>query len=57
MTSLEKKKLDVELLRVTAAKAELELRIEERMDEIQRIQEHIKVSDLKIEELNNKLKS
>jgi hypothetical protein len=55
-SNLEVKKLQVELLRVGAAKAELELRIEERMDEIHRIKEHIKVSEDKEIELKEKLK-
>lgn len=54
--SLELKKLKVELLRVSAAKAELELRIEERLDEIERIKEHIKISEDKEQELKEKIK-
>lgn len=54
--SLELKKLKVELLRVSAAKAELELRIEERLDEIERIKEHIKISEAKEVELKEKIK-
>lgn len=53
--SLEIKKLQVELLRVSAAKAELELRIEERLDEIHRIKEHIAISEAKEKELKEKL--
>lgn len=54
-SSLEIKKLQVELLRVSAAKAELELRIEERLDEIERVKEHIKVSEAREKELRIKL--
>lgn len=54
--SLELKKLKVELLRVSASKAELELRIEERLDEIERIKEHIKISEAKEQELKDKIK-
>lgn len=54
--SLEKKKVKVELLRVGAAKAELELKIEERLDEIERLKEHIKLSETKENDLNEKLK-
>lgn len=54
--SLELKKLKVELLRVSAAKAELELRIEERLDEIERIKEHIIISEAKEQELKEKIK-
>lgn len=53
--SLEIKKIQVELLRVSAAKAELELRIEERLDEINRLKEHIKISESKEKELKEKL--
>lgn len=54
--SLDLKKLKVELLRVSASKAELELRIEERLDEIERIKEHIKISEAKELELKEKIK-
>jgi hypothetical protein len=54
--SLELKKIKVELLRVSAAKAELELRIEERMEEINRIKEHISISEAKEKELEEKIK-
>lgn len=53
---LEIKKLQVELMRVSAAKAELELRIEEKLDEIERIKEHIKISEAREKELIQKLK-
>jgi hypothetical protein len=56
MTSLEIKKIKVELLQVQAAKASLELRIEERLEEIQRIQDNIKISEAKESELIEKLK-
>ena len=52
---LEIKKIQVELLRVSAAKAELELRIDERLEEIERIREHIKISEAKEIELKEKL--
>jgi len=54
-SSLERKKLQVELLRVSAAKADLELKIEERLDEIERLKEHIKVSENREKELRIKL--
>lgn len=56
MTSLEKKKTQVELMRVQASKAELELRVEERLEEIERIKEHIKISEAKEIELKEKLR-
>lgn len=55
MNPLELKKLQVELLRVSAAKGEMELRIDERMDEIHRLEEHIKVQVAKEEELKAKI--
>lgn len=55
MSPLELKKLQVELLRVSAAKGEMELRIDERMDEIKRLEEHIKVQIAKEEELKAKI--
>jgi hypothetical protein len=56
MSPLELKKLKVELMRVTAARAELELRIEERLDEIERLKEHIKIQLDKETELEQKIK-
>lgn len=47
MTPLDLHRKEVELLRVSAAKAELELRIHEREEEIARLHEHIAVSKAK----------
>jgi predicted nucleic acid-binding Zn-ribbon protein len=55
MTSLELKKIKVELLRVSAAKAEVELRIEEYMDNIKRLQDNIAISEAKEQELQLKI--
>lgn len=55
MNPLELKKLKVELLRVSAAKGEMELRIDERMEEIARLEDHIKVQIAKEEELKAKI--
>jgi hypothetical protein len=55
MTSLDLKKIKVELLRVSAAKAELELRIDERLEEIERIRANIKVQEDKEKELIEKI--
>lgn len=57
LNNLDKKKLQVELLRVSAAKAELELRVDERLEEIERIKEHIKISEAKEIELKEKLRN
>lgn len=48
---IEIKRKQVELLRVSSAKAELELRIQERMEEVERLHEHIKISEAKEVEL------
>lgn len=50
--SLELKRKEVELLRVIAAKEELKLKIEEKLEEIKRIQDHVKIQ----ESTENKLK-
>jgi len=55
MTSLELKRMKLELVKVAAARAELEFRIDERMDEINRIKDHIKVQLDKEAELQGKL--
>ena len=54
--SLEKKKTEVELMRVTTARMELEYKIEERKDEIRRMEDHIKIQIAKESELKDKLK-
>lgn len=54
--SLEKKKTEVELMRVTTARMELEYKIEERKEEIQRMEDHIKIQIAKESELKDKLK-
>ena len=42
MTDLELKRKKLELIKVAAARAELEFKIEEKYDEIERIKGHIK---------------
>jgi hypothetical protein len=42
---LEKKKLKAELLRVQAARAEMEYIMEQKMDEIKRLEEAVKKQD------------
>lgn len=53
--SLEIRKLEVELLRVSAAKAEMDLRIYERLDEIERLKEQIIIQEKREIELKTKL--
>lgn len=55
MTSLELKKIKCELLNVSAAKAGLELKIEEYMDNIKRLEDNIMISTAKEEELKQKI--
>lgn len=56
MTAIELKRKKVELLHVSAAKADLELRIHERMEEVKRLEEHIKISEAKEIELAQLIK-
>jgi hypothetical protein len=53
--SLESMRLNMELMRVKAAKAEMEFKIAERLEDIKRIEESMKVQDAKIEEIELKL--
>jgi SMC interacting uncharacterized protein involved in chromosome segregation len=61
MSNLKKKKLELDLMKVAAAKAELEYKIEERLEDIQRMKDHIKLQEdreieliKELEELNGK---
>jgi hypothetical protein len=55
MTPLEKKKLEVELLRVNAAKEEMLLKILELEDQIFRLQDGVVVQEKKEAEIKLKL--
>lgn len=55
MTNLELKRTEVELIRVQAARAELEFKIIEREDEIERIRENIQAQLKREEELRIKI--
>ena len=55
MTPLELKRMKLELIKVAAARHELEFRIEERLEEINRIKEHVKVQEAKEAELMEKI--
>lgn len=55
MTALELKKLTVEYKRVNQAREELELRVMERMEEIQRIEASVEISKAKEQELLAKI--
>jgi peptidoglycan hydrolase CwlO-like protein len=53
--SLEIKKRKTEILRVQAAKAEQELKIEEALDQIERLKNSIRVQDERVEQLNKEI--
>ena len=55
MTSLELKRMKVELLRVASAKADLELRIEEMQENINRLMDNIAIQKAKEDELQAKI--
>jgi hypothetical protein len=53
---MEEKRLKAEFLRVSAARAEMEYIIAQRQEEINRLEEHIKIQIAKEQELSIKLK-
>lgn len=53
--SLDLKKKRLELARVQLAKQELEMRIEERLEEITRMKDHIKIQEEAEKKINNEL--
>jgi hypothetical protein len=55
--SLELKKSEVELIKVQAAKADLELKIMERLEEIDRMRNHIEMFLKKELELTSQIKN
>lgn len=55
--SLDLKRKKLELQRVSVAAEELKFKIEERLDEIQRLEQHIKIQETSIEKLNNEIKT
>lgn len=54
--SLEQKKKELELARVRLARQEMEYKIEEREEEIQRLKEHIKIQIERENELTKQIK-
>lgn len=57
MTHMEKRKKEVELQKVKAARMELELRVDEKLEEIERIKEHIEIQLAKEATLQEELKN
>ena len=55
MNDLEIKRKRVELARVQVARQELELKIDERLDEIKRLKEHIDIQIKRENELSKQL--
>lgn len=55
MNPLDLKRLKLDLIKVGAAKAELQFKIEERLEDIRRIEDNIKISEAKEEELKTKI--
>lgn len=55
--SLNDKRKLLELSRITLSKQEQEFRIEELLEEINRIKENLKIQTLAIEKLNNEIKN
>lgn len=54
--NIERKKKEVELIKVQAAKAEFELKIYQRQEEIDRLEENIERQNSRIDELQNEIK-
>ena len=55
MSDLERKRKELELMRVELGKQELEFKIEERLDDVKRLREHIVTQDKTIEKLKMEL--
>lgn len=55
MSPLELKRLKLELVKVGAAKAELQFKIDERLEDIERIENNIKIQEQREEELKIKI--
>lgn len=55
--SLELKKKEMEMKRVVLAKEEMQLRIEERLDEIERIKSQMQIQDTAIEKIKKQIET
>lgn len=56
MTPIELKRIKVELARVTSARMEQELRIDEHKENIERLEQNIAIQQAKENELSQKIK-
>lgn len=54
-SALDIKRVEVELMRVSSARFELELKVMERLEDIERLKDHIRVQLEKEAELNKKI--
>lgn len=57
MSSLDKKRTKLELIKVSAARAEIEFRIEESLEQIEKYKELIEIQKKKEEELKLKIEN
>lgn len=57
MSKLDKKRAELELVQVHSARMALEFRIEELMEEIERIKTHVEIQIKKEEEIKTKLQN
>lgn len=57
MNVLEKKRTELELIKVAAARADIEFRIEEALDQIEKYRELVVIQKKKEDELKLKIKS
>jgi hypothetical protein len=55
MTPLELKRMKLELIKVAAARHELEFKIEERLEDISRLKDNIKIQEAREAELKAKI--
>jgi len=55
MSPLELKRMKLELIKVSAARAELEFKIEERLEDINRLKDNIKIQEAREAELQVKI--
>jgi len=53
--SLEKKKIELDIMKAQTAKLELQFKIEKIKEDIQRMNEHIQLQDDRVEELKEEL--
>jgi hypothetical protein len=57
LSPLELKKLKLELLKVQSAKFEMSVRVDEALEQIERLKEHMKVQEKHEKELEAKIKA